>query len=481
MKEEGCTGCTHGFSTTNRHDNQERTMTIKKMHHTVLLLAALALAGGAQAACITSESEPNNADTSADATVCSGTPVTGSISASSDYDWFRIEVPTTGTITVNLSHGSGIDLDWYLYKSTGSYVAYRSTSNNPETGTYNATTTGSYYLRVKNYSGTGAYTLNVTLPGGTTTPGACTLPAAINLGKVGNATPKASTTTGGTVLMGGGTDVDAAIKWMTARSGGGDFVVLRSTGTDAYNEYIYELGGVNSVQTLLIDSTADANNACVVETIRNAGGVFMAGGNQADYINYFKGQGVGNALNYLIGTKRAPVGGTSAGMAILGQYYHPGGAADNTTVLQNPTAIVVNNAFLTNSVMANIVTDTHFTQRNRQPRLATFMASSIYKYGVGWASMSGIGTDEGTAVAIDANGAAKVYGTGNALFVRGTNSAEVLQPSSPLTWYRAGQALRVYKVPGTASGTNTFNLLNWTGTGGSTGYWSANNGSWVMN
>ena len=33
-------------------------------------------------------------------------------------------------------------------------------------------------------------------------------------------------------------------------------------------------------------------------------------------------------MNYLINTKRVPVGGTSAGMAIAGQYCYLGGAAD---------------------------------------------------------------------------------------------------------------------------------------------------------
>ncbi|QYF94858.1 pre-peptidase C-terminal domain-containing protein [Massilia sp. PAMC28688] len=455
-------------------------MKTKNLVRKLSLLSALALGNTALAACLATETEPNNTDTQANSGLCSGTAVSGTISSSSDYDWFRFEVPATGTISISMSHAAGIDLDWYLYKATGSYVAYRSTSSNPETGSYNATSTGTYYLRVKRYAGTGSYSLNVTLPGGGGgTPTACTLPSKVNLGKTGNATPKASTTIGGTVMMGGGPDVDEAIKWMIARAGGGDFVVLRSTGTNAYNEYIYGLGGVNSVQTLLITNTTQANDACVVQTIKNAGAVFMAGGNQADYINYFKGQGVGNALNYLIGTKRAPVGGTSAGMAILGQYYHPGGAPDTTAVLQNPTAVTIGNSFLANPLLANLVTDTHFTERNRQPRLATFMASSIYNYGAGWAAMSGVGADENTAVAIDAAGAARVYGTGNALFVRGTNSPEVLQPSTPLTWYRAGDALRVYKVPGTATGANSFNLVNWTGSGGTTGYWSSNNGAWA--
>lgn len=444
--------------------------------HPVLFVAAAAWSSAALA-CTTNETEPNNTDSQANPGLCSGTAVSGTISSGSDYDWYRFSVPVAGTVSVNLSHAAGIDLDWYLYKSSGSYVAYRSTANNPESGTYNAAA-GTYYIRVKNYAGTGAYSLNVTLPGGGT-PTACTLPSKVNLGKTGNASPKPATTVGGTVMMGGGIDVDEAIKWMIVRAGGGDFVVLRSTGTNAYNDYIYGLGGVNSVQTLLITNTTQANDACVVETIRNAGAVFMAGGNQADYINYFKGQGVGAALNYLIGTKRAPVGGTSAGMAVLGQYAHPGGAPDTTAVLQNPTAVAITNGFLANPLLTNLVTDTHFTQRNRQPRLATFMASSIYNYGAGWAAMGGIGADENTAVAIDAAGAARVYGSGNALFVRGTNSAEVLQPSVPLTWYRAGNALRVYKVPGTATGTNTFNIVNWSGTGGTTGYWSSNGGVWA--
>ncbi|UUZ50568.1 hypothetical protein LP420_12665 [Massilia sp. B-10] len=126
------------------------------------------------------------------------------------------------------------------------------------------------------------------------------------------------------VLMGGGMDVDNAIKWMIAKSGGGDFIVIRSTGTNAYNDYIYGLGGANSVQTLLITSTTQANDACVVQTIKNAGAVFLVGGDQANYINYFKGQGVGTALNYLINTKHAPVGGTSSRHGDPGPVLPPG-------------------------------------------------------------------------------------------------------------------------------------------------------------
>ena len=123
------------------------------------------------AACLSSEIESNNTDTTANTGICSGTAVTGAISASTDYDWYRIDVAAAGTINISLSHASGIDLDWYLYPATGSYVAYKSTSSNPEVGSYNAPAAGTYYIRIKNYSGKGAYTLSVSYPSSSTGDG----------------------------------------------------------------------------------------------------------------------------------------------------------------------------------------------------------------------------------------------------------------------------------------------------------------------
>jgi cyanophycinase len=449
-----------------------------------LLLLAL---GGHQAgaACLATEAEPNDNAKTASSGLCSGVAAAGSIGSAADEDWYKIEVAAAGPVDISLAHDSGIDLDWYLHKGNGKALAYRSTTSNPETGSYDAPAAGTYYLRVKSYAGaTGRYTLTVNYPaagsgggGGST---ACILPKKVDLGKVGNANWKSTATTGGILLMGGGLDVDNALKWMIARSGGGDFVVLRSSGTDAYNDYIYAMGGVNSVQTLLVTSTTQANDACVIATIKNAGAVFLAGGDQADYVNYFKGQGVGSALNYLINSKHAPVGGTSAGMAVLGQFYHPGGA-DPATVLQNPTAVSIGNNFLSSAAMANLVTDTHFAQRARQPRLVAFLASGIYNYGVPWSSMGGIGADESTAVAVDASGLGQVYGSGDAYFVRGTGAPEILAPGTALTWKLSNQALRVIQVPGTAGGSNSFNLGTWSGSGGVTRYWYVTNGTLTLN
>src|SRR5262245_13339324 len=81
----------------------------------------------------------------------------------------------------------------------------------------------------------------------------------------------APTLSPGLVLMGGGTDVDAAFQWMCQRAGGGDFVVIRTTGTDAYNPYIQDLcPQMDSVETIIITTVTGANSAYLSIQIQNA-------------------------------------------------------------------------------------------------------------------------------------------------------------------------------------------------------------------
>jgi cyanophycinase-like exopeptidase len=313
----------------------------------------------------------------------------------------------------------------------------------------------------------------------------------VDLGRVGSATPKPSTPTPGLVLMGGGVDVDEAMRWLIARSGGGDLVVLRSTGGAGYNAYLYGLGGLNSVQTLLVDSVAEGNDECVAQTIRNAGALFIAGGNQADYVRYFKGAAVGAAINHLIATRRAPVGGTSAGMAILGQHYHPGGAPEHNSGLLDPSRTEIGQNFVTAPWLRHTVTEPHFTagttgavgtvdNPKRAGRVTAFLAQMLLGQGVAWPEARAIAVDNDTAVAIADNGVAQVFSqpgrSGQALFVRPTAAPERLVAGSPLTWNAAGQALAVDEVPGTANGAHTFDLGAWRASGGTARQWSVVDG-----
>src|SRR5437660_11785564 len=86
--------------------------------------------------------------------------------------------------------------------------------------------------------------------------------------RVGNPTDVTTATTPGTVLMGGSTDVDAAFQWMCQRSGGGDFLVIRATGTDAYKAYIQSLcPSENSGCPLIIPNATPAHHPFVASTI----------------------------------------------------------------------------------------------------------------------------------------------------------------------------------------------------------------------
>lgn len=289
-------------------------------------------------------------------------------------------------------------------------------------------------------------------------------------------------TQAGTVLMGGSTDVDAAFEWMIDRSGGGDFVVIRATGADGYNPYVYtDLGGVNSIETIVIKGKKDASDISVYNTIINAEALFIAGGDQNDYTSNWKNTIIEDAINYLINVKHVPVGGTSAGLAILGDAYFDAGKGTvlSEDALSNPYGNKVSigfNDFVDHPYLVNTITDSHYNNPDRKGRHLTFMARLVQDYGI---DVRGIGVEEETAVCVDENGVGHVYGLNNAYFCKKNGAGpETCVSGTPLTWDRSDMAVRVYKVPATATGTNTFNISNWTtGTGGSWWYFRAENGN----
>jgi cyanophycinase-like exopeptidase len=204
--------------------------------------------------------------------------------------------------------------------------------------------------------------------------------------------------------MGGGTDVDAAIAWFLQRANGGDVVVIRSTGADGYNQYMYDMVPVNSVETIMIDSRAKASLTSVTDKIRNAEALFIAGGDQSDYVNYWKNTPTEDAINYLLNTKHVTVGGTSAGLAVMGAAYYSAQSASVTSkqALSNPYDAGItlgNNDFINTPNMQGTITDSHYTQRDRQGRHITFMARMMKDFGY-TTSIKGIGIDEQTAICI---------------------------------------------------------------------------------
>ncbi|MGN6533646.1 MAG: cyanophycinase [Ginsengibacter sp.] len=297
-----------------------------------------------------------------------------------------------------------------------------------------------------------------------------------SLGIIGDTSDVQTTTQGGVVIMGGGTDVDDAFRWMISRSGGGDVVVIRASGTDAYNPYINALGKVNSVETLKIDSRALANNDAVARIIRNAEMLFIAGGDQSDYTQYWKGTLVMDAINYLLNNKKVPVGGTSAGAAILGNFYFSGERSSVTseTALAAPYSkdiTLYKDDFLKAPYLQNVIADQHFSQRDRQGRTTVFLARIMTDWNK---TPYGIAVDEKTAVCIDDKGMAEVVGANNAFFLKTFSDKlpETLESNKPLIWNHDGKAIAVSGISGNAKG-NRFNVAAFepANTTGLTNFW----------
>src|SRR5580698_860737 len=122
----------------------------------------------------------------------------------------------------------------------------------------------------------------------------------------------------GVAMMGGGTDLDEALRWLCAKANGGDFLIVRAHGSADYNPYVAGLCKVNSVATLIISSRKAAQDSRVADMIGRAEVIFIAGGDQSRYVNFWKGTPVGDAINAHLAAGK-PIGGTSAGLAVLGE------------------------------------------------------------------------------------------------------------------------------------------------------------------
>ena len=289
--------------------------------------------------------------------------------------------------------------------------------------------------------------------------------------RVGNPNDVATATTAGTVLMGGGTDVDAAFQWMCQRSGNGDFLVIRAAGTDAYNPYIQQLcPQENSVATLIIPNSTAANDPFVISTIQHAEALWIAGGDQSNYINFWQGTPVESALNNLI-AQGVPIGGTSAGMNVLSQFVYTALASQGVTSTQglaNPynKYITLGENFVNISILQGLIDDPHFVTRDRMGRDLAFLCRI---YNNGWSSLPrDIAIDEQTALLLDSKGTGTVVGNSTVYFLQAPGAPQVCEPGVPLTY----QNISVYRINSSGS----FNVPNWRGNGGTTYTVSANAG-----
>lgn len=308
----------------------------------------------------------------------------------------------------------------------------------------------------------------------------------------GNTIDIVSAPQGGICMMGGASEHDEAMKWFLQRCSGGDVLVLRASGSNGYNNYLYNQLGVdvNSVETIVCNSASASYESYVMQKIQQAEGIWFAGGDQWDYVSYWRNTPVDSLINLAIADRNIVIGGTSAGMAILGGFYFTAknGTVTSSAALSNPytSRVTVDSAsFIHAPFLEDVITDTHYDNPDRKGRHVTFLARILKDYGI---KAKGIACDEYTAVCIGPDGIAIVYGDypsndDNAYFIQTNCELDSVTPEQctsgqPLIWDLNESALKVYAVKGTFQGSNTFDLNTWTnGTGGEWQNWYVENGT----
>ena len=290
--------------------------------------------------------------------------------------------------------------------------------------------------------------------------------------RAGNTADSTAKPQPGFALMGGG-EQDPALKFLCERANAGDFLILRANTEDDYaqkvNEEIRALCPLNSAATIIFSDRDDSDDPKLIEHIQQAEAIFIAGGDQSNYVRFWQETPVEDALNRHIAAGK-PIGGSSAGLAVLGEFSFSSmiDTIHSPDALGDPygSKVTLSRDFLRIPLLAGTITDTHFAKRDRMGRLLVFLARILQD---GWATqVRAIAIEEGAAVLLEPDGQAKIIGAGPAYFLEAKHAPETCRRKTLLNF----SGITVHRAPSGAS----FNVKAWKGAGGDDYQLSAVNG-----
>lgn len=317
-------------------------------------------------------------------------------------------------------------------------------------------------------------------------PGKC--PDDLKVYKLGNKDYIKQKTTFGICLMGGGDKNMESLKWFVKKACGGDIVVIMSkdyedelTNPDSITYTFWnKIGGFNSITTMILDSREKANYPFVEQVLKNAEAVWIPGGNQTEYYDLWSFTKAEEAINYLVNIKNVTIGGTSAGMHSMGKLLHTpyaGNSVLSADALNNPylspdkipdsAGITFKDNFFDIPYMEDIITDTHWSERNRLGRSIVFLAR-IIKDGIRpLGNIKLIAADECSAICVEQNGIGQIFGEHPDYedfvhFIKPNSLPNICTYREPLTWIdEKNGAVTAYRIPATKEGLNKFDIINW--------------------
>lgn len=224
------------------------------------------------------------------------------------------------------------------------------------------------------------------------------------------ATPTPGKPAPGLLLMGGGKREATALQWFFAKAARGHVVIISASyGKDMGEEFFRTPQGPASVEVIVFHARSQSADPEILRKLARADAVFIAGGDQARYVRFWQGTEVARLLDAHVASGK-PLGGTSAGLAMLGETLY--GAMDGNSItspeaLADPLGpgVTIERDFLHLPQLAGIITDSHFTQRDRLGRLFAFVAKA---QALTEKPITGIGIDEDAALMVEADGSARL-------------------------------------------------------------------------
>lgn len=235
----------------------------------------------------------------------------------------------------------------------------------------------------------------------------------------------------GLLLAGGGASVDAAYEWQAQQIAGGDIVVLQNDEDTLLTDYLYDLGGADSVQTLIVPPGGVSLEPWITWTVAHAEAVLIVG-DDADGL-FWKDTPIETAI-MAAWDRGAVIGGVDAGLSSLGEFVFPdyAGPLSSVDALADPYRpnLMLDGDYLSLEPLADALIEPRFADEDRMGRLLAFAARVLED---GWSSaFVGIGVDEDTAMVIDSDGVGEVHGDGSVYVFRIEQPPAVCAPGQEL-------------------------------------------------
>lgn len=236
----------------------------------------------------------------------------------------------------------------------------------------------------------------------------------------------------GLVLVGGGDPGAEAWMWQASLIPGGDVVVLQVEGEPMLDHQLYnDIGGVDSVQTVIVQPGAASFEPWIAWTLAHAEAIVIVGEDPYDML--WKSTPIEAAI-MATWRRGAVVGGVDAGLSSLGEFVYAGYGGDlsSSEALEDPydDDMTIDRNYLSLEPLEDTLIEARFSSEDRMGRLLTFAARVLED---DWSStFVGLGIDEHTAMLIGPDGVGRVSGSGHVYLFRTEQRPAVCEPDEVL-------------------------------------------------